>query len=62
MREEIAWLLWCLSQGYTKPEDRAILDNWFLADESTLTVGDLEEKVDLLLMADQVIAAVKSNA
>jgi hypothetical protein len=59
LRERIGWMLWCLDQGYVKAEDIAILNNWLLEDEATLTAEDRALKVSLLEMADLVIAAVR---
>jgi hypothetical protein len=61
MREHIAWLLYCLDQGYTKAEDRALLENWLLVSNNELTTVELELKADLLAMADEVIAEVVLN-
>lgn len=58
-RANVAWLLWCLQQGYAKPEDRAILHNW-IGDPGNLTPGDAETRLDLLAMADEVIAAARA--
>jgi hypothetical protein len=58
-RTHVAWLLWCLDQGYIKAEDRAILDNWLEEDPATLHPDDAEQRPHLRTMADEVIAAVK---
>lgn len=50
--------MWCFQQGYVKAEDRAILTNWLLNDESTLHVDDLALKPHLLAMADEVLDAL----
>jgi len=55
-RQNVAWLMWCLGQGYSNPEDRAILTNWFGDDPATLTPEDAVTRVHLLEMADEVIA------
>ena len=59
-RTHIAWLLWCLQQGYVKAEDRAILHNWLDDDPATLHPNDAETRPHLLAMADEVIAAVNA--
>jgi hypothetical protein len=56
-RTRIAWLLWCLQQGYVKAEDRDILHNWLDDDPATLHPDDAEIRPHLLAMADEVIAA-----
>lgn len=58
LRCKVAWLMWCLDEGYVKEEDRAILSNWLLDDPATLTEHDRELRPALLAMADQVIALV----
>jgi hypothetical protein len=56
-RQQIAWLLWCIRQGYTRPEDRAILTNWMGDDPSMMHPADVVERDELLLLADDVLAA-----
>lgn len=58
-REEVAWLLWCISEGYIKAEDRAIMTNWFTEDPRTLTEHDWVLRAHLLDMADIVIKEVR---
>ena len=59
VREHIGWLIWCMDQGYVKAEDRAVIGaNWLLEDEATLSDDDLDTKRDLLVMADEVLAAL----
>ena len=58
-RTHIAWLLWCLQQGYVNAEDRAILHNWLDDDPATFHPDDAKEVPHLLAMADEVIAAVR---
>ena len=59
-RDELAahvgWLIWCMSEGYVTAEDRAILSNWLLDDDATLTPDDQADKAALLVMADEVLA------
>jgi len=61
LRAEVAWLIWCLAEGYIKPEDREILTNWLLEDPATLHVNDVVAKPHLLAMADQVIDLVRKG-
>lgn len=60
IRIQVAWLMWCLNQGYQNAQDRAILMNWFLEDLETLRPEDVVIRAHLLAMADQVIALVRS--
>ena len=57
-REHVAWLMWCLNQGYVNAEDRSILSNWLKDDPDTLHPDDARLRPHLLAMADEVIAAV----
>jgi hypothetical protein len=59
VRLRVAWLMWCLNQGYVDAEDRAILDNWLEEDPATLHSDDARLRPHLLAMADEVIAAVR---
>ena len=71
-RAHVAWLMWCLDQGYTNPEDRQVLidaaakrgenANWLLDDPATLHPDDAAQRPHLLAMADEVIAAVRRGA
>ena len=61
-REKVAWLLWCANQGYIKAEDRAVLSggpDTFVADMQH--PDDLAELPGWLDMADQVLAAIRSE-
>lgn len=58
VRTHVAWLLWCANQGYILAEDRALVDNWFLADLETLHPDDLAARPGWLDMADSVLAAI----
>jgi len=60
-RLHVAWLLWCLDQGYVDAADRAILHNWFKADPAALNPDDAARRLHLLAMADEVIAAVTGD-
>jgi hypothetical protein len=60
-RYEIAWRIWCWRQGYGDPEDRAILTNWLREDESKLHPHDIEDRDDVLSIADEVIALAKGE-
>ncbi len=55
-REHLAWLMWCYQQGYTNAEDRAILTNWFLDDPANDHREDAKLRVELLAMADEILA------
>lgn len=61
-RQQVAWLMWCLNQGYTAAEDRAILTNWLEEDPASLHPDDVALRPRLLAMADEVIAAVHSES
>jgi hypothetical protein len=54
-REHLAWLLWCVGEGYLKPEDRG--ENWMAEDLTTMHPADVELRHHLLVMADEVLAA-----
>jgi hypothetical protein len=61
-RFHLAWLLWCYEQGYTKAEDReGGIGNWLLRDPATLCAEDVELRLDLLAMADEVLAALEAE-
>lgn len=60
-RKQVAWLLWCLDQGYENPADRAILHNWLDDDPATLHPDDAKLRPHLLGMADAIIAAVRRD-
>ena len=57
VRELIAWLLWCIDQGYTDPDDRAILHNWMGDDPATLHPDDVIRREHLMAMADGILEA-----
>lgn len=57
-RFHLAWLMWCFKEGYTKAEDRAILDNWLLGDLTTMHPEDVKLRSELLRAADEVLAAL----
>jgi len=59
VRCRVAWLMWCLNQGYVNVEDRAILGNWLEEDPAALHPDDAAQRPHLLAMADEVIAAVR---
>lgn len=50
--------MWCYQEGYTNPEDRDILTNWFEEPEENQTPGDRATRAALLEMADEVLALV----
>lgn len=62
LRENVAWLMYCLDQGYVNAADREILDNWLLEDVTQLHPDDAARRPHLLAMADEVIAAVRGDA
>jgi hypothetical protein len=55
LRAEIAWLLWCATQGYIKAEDRQELDNWFLSG-SVATDHPDDDREEAYLAAENIIA------
>lgn len=55
-RAHVAWLLWCLGEGYANPADRACLTNWLADDPATLHPDDARLRPHLLGMADEVLA------
>lgn len=55
-RAHVGWLIWCVSEGYVKAEDRAVIRNWLLYDDRDLNPHDVDLKADLLAMADEVLA------
>jgi hypothetical protein len=61
-RERLAWLMYCYQQGYTSPEDRAILTNWMRDDPDQLTEDDITLREGLLGMADEILAALTVSA
>lgn len=59
-RTHVAWLLWCVNQGYLKAEDRAINSmnaNNFIA-EMSQHPDDRAELPHWLEIADTVLAAI----
>ncbi len=60
-RLTLAWLMWCYAQGYTHPSDRAILTSWMDDDAAQLHPDDVIERERLLLMADEVLAALDGD-
>lgn len=69
LRAHVAYLMWCLDQGYVSAEDREVLEeasrrqgepaNWLLEDPADLHPDDAARRPHLLAMADEVIAAVR---
>lgn len=55
IRVRIAWLIWALGEGYLKPEDRAVMDNWMLLPDTALTRIDRETKQYYLRAADELL-------
>ena len=60
-REHLAWLIWCMNQGYVKVADRAGMDNWLLEDPATLHASDAELRPHLLAMADEVLRQIDGS-
>lgn len=60
-RYEIGWRIWCWLQGYGEAEDREIMTNWFRDDENTLHPQDIEQRRQILEIADEVIALAESG-
>jgi len=58
-RVHLAWLMWCYQEGYTKAEDRAIMDNWMGEHQDNAT--DEQMRQDLLEMADEVLASMATE-
>jgi hypothetical protein len=61
LRTRIAWLLWCANQGYILAEDRALVDNIFEADPTTLHSDDQRDVPGWLDMADAVIRELERS-
>ena len=57
----VAWLLWCIGQGYVRHEDRAHMKNWLYDDPATLHPDDAALRPHLLKMADEVLAALEAE-
>lgn len=57
---EAGWLLWCFSEGYGLPEDRATLDNWLREPDRSLHPDDVVEKKQLLALGHDLIAAIRA--
>ncbi len=59
-RFHLAWLMWCIDQGYMTAEDREVgTGNWLLRDPSTLCEEDVIVREELLTMADEVLAEIE---
>lgn len=60
LRAHVAWLLWCMDQGYINKEDRDVGDgNWLLTPDSELHPDDRAAKPHLLAMADEILREVR---
>jgi hypothetical protein len=59
-RAEVAWILWCASEGYLTGADRAVVENWFLSDPANDHPED--NRGAWLEMADAVLAALQASA
>ena len=60
-RFHLAYLMWCFQEGYVTPFDRAIVPNWLLEDITTLHPDDVVLRENLLVAADEVLAALNSK-
>ena len=59
VREHLAWLLYCINEGYLTAQDRAVSKpNWILGPEDDLHPDDIVLKRRLLEMADEVLRAM----
>jgi hypothetical protein len=58
-RVHLAWLMWCFQEGYTKAEDREVMENWFGEHQDNAT--DEQTRQDLLEMADEVLAVLEAE-
>lgn len=61
-REHIAWLFWCIDEGYVNAADRAGMTNWLAEDPAALHPDDAAEREHLLAMADEVLAGMVDSA
>ena len=55
----LAWLMWCYQEGYTKAEDRAVMENWF--GEHQDNAEDEQTRQDLREMAAEVLAVLEAE-
>ena len=59
LRTEVAYLLWCMEEGYYKQEDRdGLSGNWMYESSYTLHPDDVVRRAGLLEMADALLAAM----
>lgn len=58
VRTHLAWLMWCFQQGYVKAEDRVGMTNWVVLPDEELSLDDVITKENLLMMSDEVLAAL----
>lgn len=61
-RAHVAWLMWCFNEGYVNAVDRVGMKNWLLDDPAKLHPDDAALRPHLLAMADELIAAMQSEA
>lgn len=62
-RLHLAWLMWCMSEGYDNEEDRTLpgMTNWLLDDPATLHPDDQALRPHLLAMAAEVLKAIPAE-
>jgi len=61
-REHVAYLLWCIDEGYLTAGDRESGGgNWFADDPATLHPDDAETQRHLLLMADVLLGELREK-
>lgn len=59
LRTEVAYLLWCMEEGYYTKEDRDVLSgNWLYDPDSRLHPDDIIRRAGLLDTADDFLAAL----
>jgi len=60
-RYDIAWRIWCYTQGYALPESRDVLNNWMRDPDDGLTPHDIRSRDSLLAIADDVIEVARGS-
>ena len=61
-REQVAWLLWQVNEGYITAEDRAIGTNWFLSPVGSEHPDAEAERPHWLALADEVVAILSATS
>lgn len=55
-RVHLAWLIYCVTEGYLNPKDREGMDNWLVTvPDNALSDEEASLKQGLLIMADEVL-------